>query len=54
MTMLDNRQLMLKICRMYYLANISQKEISEKLRISKPQVCRIISAAREKKIVTTH
>lgn len=52
MTMLDNRQLMLKICRMYYLANISQKEISEKLGISRAQVCRIISAAREKGIVT--
>lgn len=52
MTILDNHQLMIKVCRLYYQANMSQKEISENLGISRPQICRMIATAKEKGIVT--
>lgn len=48
MSILDNTRLMVKVCKLCYEENMSQAEVSEKLHISKPQVSRIINAAREK------
>ncbi len=42
-----NERLMIKICEMYYLLNLSQKEISIQLGISRPQISRILAQARE-------
>ena len=42
-----NERLMIKICEMYYLLNLSQKEISVQLGISRPQISRILTQARE-------
>ena len=47
----DNRRLTAKVCEMYYLEDMSQKEISSRLRISRPQVCRLIAQARAAGIV---
>lgn len=51
MSILDNTRLMVKVCKLCYEENMSQAEVSEKLHISKPQVSRIINAAREKGIL---
>lgn len=54
MSILDNTRLMVKVCKLCYEENMSQAEISEKLHISKPQVSRIINAAREKGILNIY
>lgn len=48
---INNKRLMVKVCEMYFLQNKSQKEISALLGISRPQICRIITSARELGIV---
>lgn len=51
MTKVNNEHLMIKVCELYYEDGLSQKEIASKLGISRPQICRIISLARERNIV---
>ncbi len=52
--MKENTSLIAEICRMYYLDNLSQDEISSNLRISKSAVSRLLKEGREKRIVTFH
>jgi len=52
--MKNNTSLVAEICRMYYLDNLSQDEISSNLRISKSAVSRLLKEGREKGIVTFH
>ena len=47
-----NQRLLLKLCQMYYEQDLSQKEISETLGISRPQISRMLQKAREENIVT--
>ena len=49
-----NTSLIAEICRMFYLDNLSQDEISSNLRISKSAVSRLLKEGREKRIVTFH
>jgi len=49
-----NTSLVAEICRMYYLNNLSQDDISSNLRISKSAVSRLLKEGREKGIVTFH
>lgn len=51
MSTMSNKRLMIKVCELYYIQNKSQKEISALLGISRPQICRLITAARESEIV---
>lgn len=51
MSALGNQRLAAKVCEMYYLMDLSQKEISARLGISRPQICRIISQARESGLI---
>lgn len=52
MAIYDNERLVIKVCQLFYNEEKNQKEISSILNISKPQVCRILSFAKEQKIVT--
>ena len=52
MAIYDNERLVIKVCQLFYNEERNQKEISSLLNISKPQVCRILSYAKEQKIVT--
>lgn len=47
----DDEDIMLKVCDMYYHSHISQEKISKKLGISRPTVSRLILNAQEKGIV---
>ena len=47
----SNSRLMIKICEMYYMQNLSQKEISSRLSVSRPQISRILAQARAEGIV---
>ena len=49
-----NTSLIAEICRMHYLDNLSQNEISFNLRISKSAVSRLLKEGRDKGIVTFH
>jgi len=49
-----NTSLIAQICRMNYLYNLSQNEISSNLRISKSAVSRLLKEGRDKGIVTFH
>jgi len=49
-----NASLIAEICRMHYLNNLSQNEISANLRISKSAVSRLLKEGRDKGIVTFH
>lgn len=51
MSVIHNQRLIAKICEMYYLLNMSQKEIASRLNISRPHICRILSQARENGMV---
>ena len=48
---MNNKRLMIKVCELYYIQSRSQKEISAILGISRPQICRLITAAKETGIV---
>jgi len=52
--MKKNISLIAEICRMHYLDNLSQNEISSNLRISKSAVSRLLKEGRDKGIVTFH
>ena len=50
--MRNNASLIAEICRMYYLNNLSQSEISFDLRLSKSAVSRLLKEGRQKGIVS--
>jgi len=52
MGLLNNTKFILLVCELYYKKGMSQKEISAKLGISRPQISRIIATANEKNLVT--
>lgn len=52
MSITDNTRLIIKVCQLYYEENLSQKEISTQLRISRPQISRILAYARSNNIVS--
>jgi deoxyribonucleoside regulator len=51
MAIYDNKRLVIKTCKLFYEDNMSQKDISSSLGISKPQVCRMLNFAKENHIV---
>lgn len=51
MAIYDNKRLVIKVCKLFYEDNMSQKDISLSLGISKPQVCRMLTFAKENHIV---
>ena len=51
MAIYDNDRLVIKICKLFYEDNMSQKDISLVLGISKPQVCRMLNYAKKNHIV---
>lgn len=51
MAIYDNKRLVIKTCKLFYEDNMSQKDISLSLGISKPQVCRMLNFAKENHIV---
>ena len=51
MAIYDNKRLVIKACKLFYEDNMSQKDISLLLGISKPQVCRMLNFAKEINIV---
>lgn len=51
MAIYDNKRLIIKACKLFYEDNMSQKDISTQLGISKPQVCRMLSYAKENNII---
>lgn len=52
MAITDNLRMILKVCQLYYEENLSQKEISSQLGISRPQISRMLSAARNNNVVS--
>lgn len=52
MSVVNDTRLMIKVCEMYYLQNMSQKDIALKLSISRPQISRVLAQARKDQIVT--
>ena len=52
MSISENIRVTIKVCKMYYEDNMSQKEISSKLSISRPQISRILASARAQNIVS--
>lgn len=45
-------ELMIKVAEMYYLDDIPQREIAQKLNLSRPKVSRLLKAARECNLVS--
>jgi DNA-binding transcriptional regulator LsrR (DeoR family) len=45
MGMLSNDRFVIKICQLYYEKNLSQKTISQKLFVSRPQISRMLAYA---------
>lgn len=52
MAITDNLRMTIKVCQMYYEDNLSQKEISSQLGISRPQISRLLSYAKTNNIVS--
>jgi len=48
---LDERELIIKVCKLYYLENKTQNEIAKIVGISRPKVSRLLAAGREMGIV---
>ena len=53
-SILDNTKFLLTVCEMFYIQGLSQKEISGILHISRPQISRIISTAKENNLVNIY
>lgn len=51
MAITDDIRIIIKVCQLYYKENLSQKEISGQLGISRPQISRLLAAARINNIV---
>ena len=47
----ENFRILLKVAQLYYQDNLTQQEIAENLRISRPKVSRLLQQAREQNIV---
>ncbi|AEV30945.1 transcriptional regulator with sigma factor-related N-terminal domain [Sphaerochaeta pleomorpha str. Grapes] len=52
MGILDNTKFIFMVCELFYQQGYSQKEIAAELKISRPQVSRIIATAIERNLVT--
>lgn len=52
MAITDNLRMTLKVCQLYYEQNLSQKEISSQTGISRPQISRMLSNARNNNVVS--
>lgn len=52
MKLIEDVRLIIKICKLYYETDMSQKEISAKLKISRPQISRAIAFARQNGLVS--
>jgi len=52
MAITDNKKIIIKVCQHYYNDGLSQKEISAKLSISRPQISRILAYAKANNIIT--
>lgn len=52
MGVVQNIRLEIKICELYYLEKMSQKEISARMGISRPQISRILANAKEMGLVS--
>lgn len=48
----DELRLIVRICKMYYLEELSQNEIAKRLFISRPQVSKLITKAKKNNIVS--
>lgn len=48
----EELRLLVKICKMYYLEDLSQNEIASQLFISRPQVSKLISKAKKNNIIS--
>jgi deoxyribonucleoside regulator len=44
-------ELMIKVAEMYYIDDIPQREIAQKLNISRPKVSRLLKSAKENKLI---
>ena len=51
MAITDDVRIIIKVCQLYYEEGLSQKEISAQLGISRPQISRLLAAARNTNIV---
>jgi DNA-binding transcriptional regulator LsrR (DeoR family) len=54
MGIMENDRLTIKICKLFYEENLSQKEIALKLSVSRPQISRTLARARQEGWVTVH
>ena len=54
MGILENTKFILSVCELYYIKGLSQKEISAELNISRAQISRIITMAKEQDMVSIH
>lgn len=52
MAITDNMRMTIKVCQLYYEDNLSQKEISSQLGISRPQISRLLTYAKTNNIVS--
>jgi len=52
MSITDNNKIIIKVCKCYFEDELSQKEISAKLSISRPQISRILAYAKANNIVS--
>ncbi|HYE82639.1 MAG TPA: sugar-binding transcriptional regulator [Clostridia bacterium] len=52
MAITGNMRMTIKVCQLYYEDNLSQKEISAQLGISRPQISRLLTYARTNNIVS--
>lgn len=52
MAITDDTRIVIKVCQLYYEENLSQKEISAKLGISRPQISRLLATAKSNNIVS--
>ena len=52
MAITDNIRMTIKVCQLYYEDNLSQKEISAQLGISRPQISRMLTNAKINNIVS--
>ena len=47
----NDLRLMIKACDMYYNENLSQQEIASALSLSRPTLSRLLTGAREQKLI---
>jgi DNA-binding transcriptional regulator LsrR (DeoR family) len=52
MAITDDIRIVIKVCQLYYEENLSQKEISAQLGISRPQISRLLATAKSSNIVS--